>query len=126
MARPWMPFYVGDYLRDTGHLSAAQHGAYCLLLFHYWARGGLPPDDHQLSNITRLSWDEWQASKPILQAFFFDGWKHKRLEVELRRVAEKTAKARLAGEKGRAIAAMNREINRHTLQGLGSGRYSKR
>jgi uncharacterized protein YdaU (DUF1376 family) len=126
MSRPWMPFYVGDYLRDTGNLTTVQHGAYCLLLFHYWARGGLPDDDNQLASITRLPMNEWRAAKPTLQTFFYDGWKHKRIEAELRRTTEKVAKARIAGAKGGAVAAMNREINRHKLQQLGSDRYSKR
>lgn len=126
MPRPWMPFYVGDYLRDTGHLTAAEHGAYCLLLFHYWAAGSLPNDDRRLASIARHTMDEWLTSKPTLQAFFFDGWKHKRLEAELRRAVDKMAKAKLAGQKGGQIAAMNREINRHKLQTLASGRYTKR
>jgi hypothetical protein len=29
---PKMPIHIGDYKRDTGHLRAAGHGAYLLLL----------------------------------------------------------------------------------------------
>src|SRR3979411_1763254 len=46
-ARPdtWMPLYWGDYAKATAHLSAAQHGAYLMLLKHYWSIGGPLPDD---------------------------------------------------------------------------------
>ena len=35
-ALPYMQFYVADYLADTTHLTAEEHGAYMLLLFSYW------------------------------------------------------------------------------------------
>jgi uncharacterized protein YdaU (DUF1376 family) len=116
MSRPWMPFYVADYLGDTEHLSTLQHGAYCLLLFSYWRRGSLPDDDQQLANIAKMPLDDWLIHRPILKAFFFDGWRHKRIEAELRRTMEKVAKARLSGQKGGQIASMNREKNRYLLQ----------
>jgi len=103
-----MPFYVGDYLGDTGHLSTVQHGAYCLLLFSYWRRGDLPDDDQQLANICKLPIDEWRAHRPTLQAFFFDGWKHKRVDAELRRHTDIRIKRIAAGAKGGTVASINR------------------
>jgi len=109
MQRPWMPFYVGDYLANTRHLNRAQHGSYLLLISHYWATGSLPDDDAQLARIAGCSPDEWMADKPVLQAFFFDGWKHKRVEAELKRSTEKHARLSAAGQKGGLTQAMNRE-----------------
>ena len=54
-APPWMPLYVGDYRADTTHLNATQHGAYLLLIMHYWQHGGLPDDDEQLARIACMS-----------------------------------------------------------------------
>jgi uncharacterized protein YdaU (DUF1376 family) len=108
MARPWMPFYVADYLGDTAHLSTLQHGAYCLLLFSYWKRGGLPDDDHQLANITKLSLTSWKFHRPTLQAFFYNGWKHKRVDTELARHERVRAARVAAGAKGGVVSSINR------------------
>lgn len=37
--KSWYPFYPGDYARDTKHLSLVEHGAYRVLLDHYYATG---------------------------------------------------------------------------------------
>jgi uncharacterized protein YdaU (DUF1376 family) len=118
MQRPWMPFYWGDYFRDTRHLNRGQHGAYCLLIGHYWSTGSLPDDDQQLAQITLSTPDEWKADRPVLQAFFYDGWKHKRVEAELRRSTQKLAMAREKGQKGGLTASMNREKLRWQNQRL--------
>jgi uncharacterized protein YdaU (DUF1376 family) len=55
----WMPWYVGDYLRDTAHLDTHEHGAYLLLLAHAWQHDGAIPLDHErLRKITKLSQDQ--------------------------------------------------------------------
>ena len=78
--RPWMPFYVRDYLGDTSHLSTVEHGAYLLLIMHYWLNGGLPADDTKLARIARLPLAEWAARSGYTLLSSFDGrrWQHKR------------------------------------------------
>lgn len=98
----WMPLYVGDYRADTNHLSAAQHGAYLLLIMHYWQQGSLPDDDEQLARIACMSLAEFRRNRAVLRAFFGDGWRHKRVETEMARATEAYEKRSRAGQKGNA------------------------
>ena len=95
MTMPFMPFYVGDYLRDTAHLSTSEHGAYVLLLFRGWTNGGCSArDDREAQRVTRLSDREWRQSVETLRAFFIPGtWRHKRIEIELQKAMEKSQAA---------------------------------
>jgi uncharacterized protein YdaU (DUF1376 family) len=95
--RPWMPLYVGDYLKDTGHLTVTEHGAYMLLIMRYWEDGGLPADERLIARYSRLSAEQWAESRDILFALFDDGWKHGRIDAEI-------AKAEGIIEKRRAAA----------------------
>ena len=114
--RPWMPFYIGDYLADTGHLRTVDHGAYILLLLHYWRTGSLPQDDTQLAKIARLPLRSWKNSvKPILQPLFRDGLRHKRVEKELAKHAEISRKRSVAGQKGALKLALT------TISKVGNG-----
>jgi uncharacterized protein YdaU (DUF1376 family) len=108
MKRPWMPLYVGDYLGDTGHLTTAQHGAYLLLMMHYWRKGELPDNDRQLSKITKLPLKTWCEYRPTLQDFFHSGWKHKRIDAELERMMRVSEKRAIAGQKGGLGSALSR------------------
>jgi uncharacterized protein YdaU (DUF1376 family) len=95
-----MPIYIGDYLADTGHLTTTQHGAYLLLLMHYWRKRELPTDDKQLAAIAKLPLRIWLDSKETIQAFFHDGWQHKRIEEELQKRQAVSNKRAEAGAKG--------------------------
>jgi uncharacterized protein YdaU (DUF1376 family) len=103
-----MPLYVGDYLGDTGHLTTAQHGAYLLLMMHYWRKGELPDCDRQLSKITKLPLKTWCDYRSILQDFFYDGWRHKRIDAELERMVRLSEKRAIAGQKGGLGSALAR------------------
>ncbi|HLJ64142.1 MAG TPA: DUF1376 domain-containing protein [Stellaceae bacterium] len=111
-----MPFYIGDYLADTLHLTRDQHGAYILLIFAYWRRGRpLPDDDGQLAAIAKAAPAEWRRGLRAALAPFFriaDGeWHHKRIDFELAR-AQSVSQARArAGAKGAAKGAAKRLQN---------------
>ena len=103
-----MPFYVAEYLADTGHLTTAQHGAYMLLIMHYWRRGGLPTDDASLARIAKMSKAEWRSAKPAIEPLFLEGWKHKRVEFEL----TESARISEAGRKGGHASGKSRSKNK--------------
>lgn len=108
-ALPYMQLFVADYLADTAHLNAAQHGAYLLLIMNYWQRGKpLKNCNERLANVARMSNDEWNANKNILAEFFDitpEEWSHKRIEVDLRKVESKSTKAK----QSRQVALDNKE-----------------
>lgn len=99
-----MPLYVADYLRDTRRLTAAEHGAYLLLIMEYWTSGALPDDDRQLSRIACMTLPEWRRARPLIELFFeMPGWKHARIEKEISRAVEISAtnsqKAKVAADR---------------------------
>lgn len=95
---PYMPFYVGDYMADTAHLSHLENSAYLLLIFSYWQRGSLPTEPAKLARIARVTDAEWTEIEPTIAAFFDADWKHKRIEAELAKAKVRALKASNAGK----------------------------
>lgn len=106
--RNWMPLYIPDFLADTTHLSAAETGAYLCLIMDYWLHDGLPDDDRKLAGIARLPLKAWQQIRSTIQAFFHDGWRHKRIDAELEKMIGTHGRRVAAGSKGGTIASINR------------------
>jgi len=96
----WMPLHIPDYLADTSHLSTEEHGAYLLLIMHYWQQNGLPDDDTRLARIARLPLDQWAKVRPAIRPFFGSGWFHKRVEAERVKAETKFQNLSAAGKKG--------------------------
>jgi len=96
--RAWMPLHIGDYLSDTGHLTASEHGAYLLLIMHYWQNGSLPDNERLISRIARLTADQWEESRDVLAMLFGPGWTHKRIDAELAKADEIIEKRRAAAD----------------------------
>lgn len=82
--------HLGDYAKDTGHLSMLEHGAYRILLDHYYStEAGIP--EGQVYRLARArSEDEKAAVDVVLEEFFalVKGiWMNRRAERELERYA---------------------------------------
>lgn len=105
-----MPLFIGDYLGDTMHLSTTEHGAYLLLIMHYWRTGKpLPDGDEALSRIARLPREQWDSMAPVIRAFFdaaqADGCAvltHSRVEEELTDAVTKYESRKAGGQRAAA------------------------
>lgn len=89
---------IGDYRRDTAHLSILEHGAYRQLLDSYYlAEKPLTPVHADLMRThCARSADEMQAVVNVLRDFFVltdDGYIHKRCDIEIEAFHSKSTSA---------------------------------
>lgn len=99
----YYPRHIGDYVKDTSHLTLLEHGVYVRLLDIYYDReGALPTQCEGNANamLHRLvgarNDDERRAVDDILAEFFVlkDGaWHNKRANEEIEKNAERARKA---------------------------------
>ena len=88
-------FHIGDYRRDTTHLSMLEHGAYRQLLDMYYLNETPIPTETQvvIRRLSARSQDEVNAVEIVLKEFFIetpDGYVHKRCDAD---IAQYQAKA---------------------------------
>lgn len=125
MSMAWTAFYWRDYIANTGHLSLQEHGAYLLLMAHYYMTGNpIPANAEQVHRICRCTTDaERAAADSVLAQFFIeqDGeHHHERIDDELKKsneISEKRANAarmkKQLSSKSSANAGANAE-QKHT------------
>ncbi len=96
-------FNVGDYRKDTAHLSLLEHGIYRMLLDSYYVNEGpFEADDAKLmrTHCVRTA-DEQQAYRNVISDFFVleDGhYRHRGCDKVLASIYEKSDKARRSAE----------------------------
>lgn len=110
-ALPYMQFYVADYLADTTHLTAEEHGAYMLLLFSYW-QTGKPLRIDRLATVARIPNDRWPSVAETLSEFFHvteTHWVQFRVEADLEAVNSKVVTASNAGKASARAKALKKQ-----------------
>ena len=96
--------HIGDYTKDTAHLSILEDGSYRRLMDRYYTtEAPLPSDEAALFRVVRArSSDEQEAVRVVLAEFFQlteAGWTHKRCEAEIESFKAKSGKAAEAANK---------------------------
>lgn len=95
--------HLGDYAKDTAHLTMLEHGAYSLLLDRYYStEQGIPND--QAHRVARArTREEKQAVDSVLDEFFtlVDGvWLNHRCDEEITKAQTKIKAAQENGKRG--------------------------
>lgn len=95
--------HIGDYAKDTGHLSLLEHGVYTVLLDRlYGSERAIPKD--AVYRITRATTKAERAAVDAVLREFFDpepeGWMHGRVRQEMDEAAERADANRENGKKG--------------------------
>lgn len=117
----YYPHHIGDYQRDTAHLSATDHGVYRLLMDHYYVtERPLPGDIPTLCRIVRaVTKMERDSVLRVVSGFFRStdkGFVHKRIEEE---ITEYRRKAEAASAAGRASGEARRNKQNRNEKGTG-------
>lgn len=104
--------HLGDYAKDTGHLSMLEHGAYRILLDRYYStEAGIP--EGQVYRLARARTDDEKAAVDVVLEEFFslvDGiWINRRAEEELERFASAQAETEARTENERDRVRRHRE-----------------
>jgi uncharacterized protein YdaU (DUF1376 family) len=110
--------YIGDFQRDTSHLSLTERGAYLALMHHYYAtERPLPTDMPSLCRIAGAVTKQEKEAVKTVTAFFESRngclW-HKRIEAELEKHEGRSDKNRIIALDREARKRAEREEHERT------------
>ena len=109
-------FNIADYRKDTVHLTRIEHSIYRDLIdWYYLDEKPIPKETQSVIRRLRLvSETEVEGLKNVLNDFFMledDGYRHKRIDLEIIAYAKKAEINKANGQKGGRPKANNKENN---------------
>jgi uncharacterized protein YdaU (DUF1376 family) len=93
--------HLGDYARDTGHLTTFEHGVYNLLLDRFYATEKPFSEKEAMQLCRPKNGREREHIRAVLNSFFVltaSGYVNPRAMRELEKIHEKQAKAKLSAQ----------------------------
>ena len=113
--------HLGDYSKDTAHLSMIEHGAYGLLLDRYYSTERAIPADQAYRIARAQKKEEKNAVDVVLQEFFYlsdDGWKNKRCDEEIEKYSKKKPESESKKENDRERQRRSRDRRKTLFESL--------
>lgn len=96
--------FIGDYMRDTGTLTVAEHGAFMLMLMHHYATEKPLPQGRELHRLLRAETKTERESIDAVAAKFWrstpDGLVNDRAAVEMAKANHQREVNRVVGKMG--------------------------
>ena len=118
---PFYPFFWGDYIQKTAHLSQTQHGAYMLFLRHLYGTGQLIEDKQRYRIAQAFTDEEKEAADFVLKSFFKDSlkdslkiWRNEKCEAVIDKANDLHARKVAGGSAGGLKRAQNQKNNLST------------
>jgi len=100
----FVKLYIGDYLRDTGTLTLAQHGAYVLMLLEHYATEAPLPTGRELHRLLRADTKAEREAIDFIAGKFWQatdaGLINARAQQEIERASHQRAVNQELGKRG--------------------------
>lgn len=99
----FVKLYIGDYMRDTGTLTVAEHGAYVLMLLHHYATEQPLPTGRDLHRLLRA---ESKADRDAIDSVARRFWLETEAGLVNSRASEEMRKAEHQREVNRTVGKL--------------------
>lgn len=116
--------HVGDYLKDTAHLSLLEHGVYTRLMDVYYVRESGLPQDQVARLVGARSKEEIASLNSVLNEFFelVSGiWVQHRCEKEIEAFSDKSIKSKRSAKERWGKQIPNTEGNADVMRSHSEG-----
>lgn len=111
----FVKLYIGDYMRDTGTLTVAEHGAYVLMLLHHYATERPLPTGRELHRLLRA---ESKAEREAIDSVAVRFWIAGEAGLTNKRAAEEMHKAEHQREVNRIVGKLGGRPKRTETESL--------
>lgn len=100
----FIKLFIGDYLKKTGALSVQEHGAYFLMLLHYYATEAPMPTGRELYRLLRAETKQDREAVDFIVSRYWvqtsEGLTHERADEEIRKASHQREINRELGKRG--------------------------